>query len=186
MAIHATVLRLVKRLFLFVTSAARRIAVPAAQGEIRLRVIEGLRVHQHKLVGAPLVFAVTHPAFLGVDTRYAPVQALLGLDVFRDIFMIVAIETQRILLRLAEELVAVVAIALELGVGLAQLAGHEGLFHGIDHIGGHRQCETCQPQRCYQIPKRSHLIPMRGAHARNAAVEEADLKGDGLHQHQAA
>ena len=116
----------------------------ALEREISELVVEGLLVERRDVHVTPLVLGVADAAFL---LRDASVVTLLLDRVLGHLF--VAVETQSALRALLEAHVALLAVALEIGVAFNHLARHDHVLDRVGkcprmpHSGQNRQPDEC-------------------------------------------
>ena len=97
--------------------------------------IESLVIKNDDYVIPAFVFGMAGAAVFISDLWSAAVETLLVCYILPNIFMIVTLEAQVVLLGLAEKFVTLVTIGFIFRMWLGKFAGHQRALHRIEHTG---------------------------------------------------
>lgn len=117
--VNASMFCLVKLFLRFMTPLTLHGQMAAPENKIRFAMVECLFVQHNNVRVSSYVFPMTYAALFFVYLRDPPMKAFLGLDIFLNVFMIMAIQALLVLPGLVEKLVAFVAVVFEFLMRLA-------------------------------------------------------------------
>ena len=127
-----------RRLMIFllrcVTGITTRAGVAPAQRVVGCGVIEGLRVEQYQGCVTAVVLGMAAFALACFRLRNTAVESCAGLDIARNVFVVMTFHAVLVLKRLLQQHMAVGTVVFEFGVRLVQRARHQRLFHAVENI----------------------------------------------------